>query len=219
MEGLVAKEAEMMQSGVCSDKELLWLSCKEKQCCSFYTVMPTGFDIWRISQAMQLPPSAFTLYADAPADAEDGFALDASDKRYQVILAKRPSPAQNDSACVFLWRLPDGHAQCGLGRLRPSVCRTYPYMLADGILCVGDCSGCSCRTWALANVDSEDETRQLHTLECERREYREIVQTWNELVHQGNEQYHYLEFCDYLVNSYADRYRRPEETAKTKEAT
>ena len=46
----------MTRAAVRSLKELLWLSCREKRCCSHYIVTLTGRDIWRISEAMQLPP-------------------------------------------------------------------------------------------------------------------------------------------------------------------
>lgn len=199
----------MMASTLLSRKEQLWLSCKEKRCCTYYTVTLTGLDIWRISRAMQLPPSVFTLYIDASPDAEDGFALDSSGRRYQVILAKCPEEGQELSRCVFLWRLPDGSAHCGLGDLRPTVCRAYPSIMVAGIHCIGECDGCSCVAWSLAHVDAQDEMPLVRSLEHERVEYREIVQQWNARIEQAErQQYGYVEFCNYLMNTYAACYEQ-----------
>jgi Fe-S-cluster containining protein len=191
-----------------SRKESLWLDCREKRCCSFYSVTLMGVDVWRIAKAMQLPAWVFTIYTEAPADKDYGFALDTSTKRYQIILAKRRVDEQSLQPCVFLWRLPDGHAQCGLGSLRPTVCQTYPSVMHGGIHCIGEANGCSCRMWALAHMDTEEEMQKLRTLERERAEYAEVVERWNERVQQAqdSQQRSYLEFCDYLMNVYAERY-------------
>jgi hypothetical protein len=75
---------------------------------------------------------------------------------------------------------------------------------------MGDSSGCSCTTWSLAHVDAEHEIRLVQALEHERNEYREIVQHWNEQVQKAGDsrQFSYMEFCDYIVNIYAERYKK-----------
>lgn len=198
----------MSQTVTAARKELLWLGCKEKRCCSYYSVMPTGKDIWQISRIMQLPLWSFTRYTDAPPDVADGFSLNHSDKRYRVVLAKRHIEGQELTTCVFLWRLPDGHAQCGLGVQRPIVCRSYPSTFINGILCVGVSEGCSCRTWSLSDVEIEPETKLVQRLDHDRAEYSTIVQQWNERVQRSapGKEYDYLAFCNYLVNMYAERY-------------
>jgi Fe-S-cluster containining protein len=200
----------MIEAEVCTRKELLWLACKEKRCCSAYLVPLTGIDVWRISRTMQIPPYAFTFYTDALPEA-DGFALDTSDKRYELVLARHRDPIGDRSTCVFLWRLPDGHAQCGLGHQRPNVCQTYPFTLVDGILCVDDCNECTCRTWGLSQIDSKKVKQQLQTQQQERETYREILNSWNERVQADGRGRSYLEFCDYLVSAYADRFADADE--------
>jgi hypothetical protein len=46
-------------------------------------------------------------------------------------LAKRGKVGPKGAPCFFLWKLADGHAQCGLGTLRPRVCLSYPALLVD----------------------------------------------------------------------------------------
>jgi Fe-S-cluster containining protein len=161
--------------------------------------------VWRISQTLELPPWGFTRYTDAQSSAELSFALDQSERRYKIVLAKQAG----DAACVFLWRTPNGHAQCGLGDLRPMACKVYPATLIDGILCVGESAGCTCRVWALAHFDLEEEERQMRSAEHERAEYALIVRRWNDLVQRGaaDRQFSYIEFCNYLLNVYSDRAR------------
>jgi len=154
---------------------------------------------------MQLPPQVFTRYAEAPASAEDGFALDASGKHYWTALAKRDTEEQPPGTCCFLLRPPNGHAHCALGDLRPTVCKSFPSILINGVLCIGDYSGCTCRAWALAHVDIGQETALAQILARERAEYREIVHRWNRRVEQAKQQYSYMEFCNYLMNVYAER--------------
>jgi len=186
-------------------KEVLWLSCRQKACCSHYSVAPTGADLWRISEALQLPPWSFTRYTDATPGGSAAFALNASAARYQVVLAKRVTEP-HPPPCTFLLRLPDGHAQCGLGELRPSVCRAFPAVLVRGIVCVGENAGCTCRTWAASAFDEQRERELLERLEAERAEYAETVADWNERVTQDSDgERTYFEFCDHLMNVYAKK--------------
>lgn len=201
----------MIEAGVCSEKELRWLACREKRCCSAYLVPLTGMDIWRISQTMELPPFAFTLYTDSSPDTL-GFALDTSDRRYEVVLARHRDREDQDTSCAFLWRLPDGHAQCGLGRLRPGVCKTYPYGTVGGILYVGDCSGCSCKNWAANEIDSVEIVEQLRRHKSELAEYQEILRSWNDRVRRVGSECSYFEFCDYLVSAYSELHGRLQQT-------
>jgi len=174
-------------------------------------VAPTGRDLWRLAETLDVPIWAFTVYTDAPADAADAFALDTSDRRFRVVLAKRPDEElgeQESAPCVFLWRLRDGHAQCGLGGLRPMVCQTYPSILQDGLLCMGESSGCSCHAWALSHLDGEQETRLLERLAGERAEYAAVLRAWNARIAQTfvGRAPDYVEFCDYLTAAYAEHH-------------
>ena len=131
---------------VVSMKELYWLGCREKSCCHNTRVVITGKDVCRICRTMELQPWDFTLYSEAPQGAVDAFRLEPGGPVYQVILAKRGPLGPGGAPCIFLWKLADGHAQCGLGQLRPMVCQTYPALLIDDMLCV-ESSACSIVAW------------------------------------------------------------------------
>ncbi len=119
-------------------KELLWLGCREKTCCHNTKVILTGRDVWRIAQALELQPWDFTLYCDAEESAVDGFQLAPGGPFYEVMLAKRGAVGSSGAPCIFLWRLADGHAQCGLGGMRPLPCQVYPAVLVEGMLACQD---------------------------------------------------------------------------------
>ncbi len=185
-----------------SAHELRWLGCREKSCCSTYSVMPTGADLWRISRSLELQVWEFTRFADAEPGGAGSFALDADGPRFQVVLARRAA----DGPCLFLLRLPDGHAQCALGKLRPTVCEAYPAVLDGGKARVGDHAGCTCGPWTQASLDDADELERLRRLERERREHYEMVAEWNAFVAADPDHRDYPEFCDFLINLCERRY-------------
>lgn len=192
-----------------SRKELLWLSCREKACCTHYTVTPTAADLWRISRAFEMPPWEFTYYTDAPAGGDGAFALGSDERRYQMILAKQRDGPGATGPCAFLLRLPDGHAQCGLGVNRPTTCHTFPAALAGGVVCVGEHDGCTCRVWSEASLDEDEERPRLLQLERERHEHARMVGEWNQAVERDPCDRAYPEFCDFLMNRAAERYPAP----------
>ena len=78
------------------------------------------------SLAQDVDRSLLTLAGivrDAPRG--DAFALDRSERRYRLALAKRAS-RKRQPPCTFLLRTRDGHHRCGLGELRPAACRAFP---------------------------------------------------------------------------------------------
>lgn len=111
----------MTTDAAVTPKERSWQACREKRCCSYYSVILTGHDMVRIARRLDLPPSVFTRFAEAPPDASDAFRLDDSGRAYQMILAKQPQSPDGLAACTFLSRLPGGHAICGLGVERPAM--------------------------------------------------------------------------------------------------
>jgi Fe-S-cluster containining protein len=187
-----------------SVKELLWLSCREKTCCHTTKVILTGKDLWRISQMLELMPWDFTLYCDAEPGAVDGFQLTAEGTFYQVILAKRQDVSQQGHPCIFLWKLADGHAQCGLGDLRPMTCQSYPTVRHDDLLWV-DGRACTCRRWSPVDVNPWQEMPRLATLLQETSDYQEIVAAWNQRVVQEAREFTYQEYCTYLLHVYQER--------------
>jgi Fe-S-cluster containining protein len=194
--------------GTPSTKELLWLGCREKSCCHNSKVIVTGRDLWRIAQALEAAPWDFTQYCEALPGAPDGFQLAPGGPCYQIVLAKRGRVSAKGAPCVFLWKLADGHAQCGLGGLRPLVCRSYPSLLVDGMLCV-ESSSCTCRRWGLVDMDQRAERALLGQVLGEAEEYSAVVARWNVALEQYSGERSYREFCAYIMDVYAQQEASP----------
>lgn len=186
-------------------KELLWLGCREKTCCHNTKVIVSGKDVWRISGALELSPWDFTLYAEAVEGAADGFLLAPEGPPYQVVLAKRGEVGTDGAPCIFLWKLADGHAQCGLGALRPMTCLTYPALVQDGLMRV-ESSACSCRRWSVLDVDEGRERALIGQMFSEAVEYVEMVADWNGMVAANGRERAYSEFCEWVLEAYNRRY-------------
>lgn len=185
-------------------KELLWLGCREKSCCYNSRVIITGQDMWRIAQAMEVAPWDFTMYCEAVPRAADGFQLVYGGPLYQVVLAKRGEVRTTGAPCLFLWKLADGHHQCGLGVLRPLACQSYPSLLVDGMVCV-DSRACTCRQWSVLDVDREYEKALLEQRLRETAEYHDIVTLWNQSL-AGCGERTYQAFCTYVLDTYTYRF-------------
>jgi hypothetical protein len=193
------------------DKEAIWLACKRKTCCHTAVVIPTGRDVWRIARTLETPPWSFLVYFPAPAPRRDAFALDQSGRRFRLAFGKRPSRhTKSPPPCIFLLRTRQGHHRCGLGDLRPLVCKTFPCEMADGILSIGAETGCTCREWALADVDMTAEMELIAQRQEDSEEYCTIVAEWNERVAAAPAEtsVDFLAYCDFLLAAYdtiADR--------------
>lgn len=184
-----------------SSRELLWLACREKTCCHTTRVIVSGRDMWRIARAIEAAPWEFTVYGEAVEGAVDGFQLVHGGPAYQVILAKRGKVGPKGAPCFFLWKLADGHAQCGLGQLRPQVCQSYPALLVDDLLCV-ESSACTCRRWSLLDLDEARDRAQIRQMLAEAEEYSQIVADWNERLSPGGPARTYPEFCAFVLALY-----------------
>ena len=185
-----------------SKKELLWLACREKTCCHTTRVIVGGRDVWRITQALATLPWEYTLYAVALDGAVDAFRLAPGGPAYQLVLAKRGKIGPQGAPCFFLWKLADGHAQCGLGTLRPAVCRAYPALLMDGMLAV-ESAACTCRRWSLVDLDGAPDVALVEHVLAEAAEYSEVVARWNAAVDAGGREQTFQEYCAYLLDTYA----------------
>ena len=181
-----------------SPRELLWLACREKACCTAKVIV-TGADVRRIAGTLDADPWNFTVVSVAEPGAPDAFQLARGGRRYQMALAKRP---EWEDACVFLWKLNDGHAQCGLGALRPGACRAYPAFVVDGMLCA-DSSACTCRRWSVLDLDGEADRVLIGELAAEQAAYASIVAQWNAALPEAPAQRTYEEFCRFVMDAYA----------------
>lgn len=186
-----------------SHRETLCLGCREKVCCSYYTVTLTSLDVWRIARAMQVAPVDFVAYRLAPEAGEGRFQLEPGGPFYALVLAKRPLPEPLPAPCVFLLRTNDDHALCGLGALRPGQCRAYPvYVTGDVVGLINDAAGCV-RRWSYADIDVEAEREVSRGLAAEEAAHRATVGEWNERVNAGGQARSFEDFCAYLLNRHA----------------
>lgn len=194
-----------MTQHLAPSKETSWLACREKSCCYAAFVLPTGRDIWRITAALQAPPWTYTVYFQSP-PRPDSFILDRSGMHFRVALSKgRTRRKKGPPPCIFLLKTRAGHHRCGLGDLRPQVCRSFPSEMVSGVLCLRNDGGCTCRVWSLSDVDITEETERVQTRVTEFHEYCRVVQDWNRRVMSAppDVTYDYYEFCDFVLQTYA----------------
>jgi len=194
-----------MASAQLSRKEEIWLAGKSKTCCYVATVIPTGRDVWRISRALEAPPWTFLKFFESTTPRRDGFALDGSERRFRVALAKQPSRRRKAPApCIFLMKTNEGHHRCSLGSLRPMSCQAFPSELSVGGIVGVQALGCTCRGWNLTDVDIDVERDLVETRLRDAAEYAEVVERWNDLVSTEAvaRQLDFPSFCEYLLETY-----------------
>lgn len=195
----------MRRTTISGKKEAIWLACKPKTCCYTAIVVPTGRDVWRIARALDTPAWSFLKYFPSPTPRRDAFILDHSGRQFRLALAKQPTRRKKTPGpCTFLLRTRNGYHRCGLGNLRPQVCKSFPSDLAAGILCVRNDLGCTCRTWALADVDIAEERALVEAREEEAAEYHAIVAHWNAQVAStpSDETFSFVDYCAFIMDAY-----------------
>lgn len=186
-------------------KEATWLACKPKTCCYTSFVVVTGRDVWRVSRILETPPWSFIVYFQSPQPRPDSFILDRSGRHFRLALAKQPSKRKKTPPpCIFLLKTRNGYHRCGLGDLRPQVCKSFPSEMVSGVLCVRNDAGCTCRTWSLTDVDIEEETEKVELRQAEFEEYCAAVAAWNDHVTDAppEETFSFFEYCNFLLNAY-----------------
>jgi Fe-S-cluster containining protein len=188
---------------VLTAKEQIWLACREKTCCYAPLVIPTGRDVWRISRALEVPPWSFLIYFLSREPRRDAFVLDQSGRSFRLALAKGVT-RRKKPPCIFLMRTRDGAHRCGLGELRPSVCRAFPTELLNGLVCVRPDTGCTCRDWSLADIDLTEERQLVEQRQTGAEEYCQVVEAWNARVEAAGPEAHFdfLDYCRFLMQAY-----------------
>lgn len=186
-------------------RQALWLACKPKTCCYQAMVVPTGRDVWRISRTLNAPPWTYLVYFRSPQPRRDAFRLDRSDATYRLLLAKGVTRRTKAPApCIFLLRARDGSHRCGLDTLRPMVCQTFPVDVIDGVVCVQSQPGCTCRAWAVTDMDTGVERQLVARQQREAEEYCAVVARWNALVDTAPPEaaIAFPNYCDFLLAAY-----------------
>ncbi len=205
-----------MATPMAASKESIWLSCEPKTCCYSAFVIPTGRDIWRISRILEAPPWSFIVYFEPPRPRPDAFILDNSGRQFCLALAKQKSRRKTTPPpCIFLLKSRDGHHRCGLGGLRPQVCQSFPLEIIDGMLATRPNPGCTCRKWALSDVDMAAEMELAGALQADFNEYISVVSYWNEMVAEAPPEatFTFFDFCEFLLSAY-DSMAEEEEVAQ-----
>jgi Fe-S-cluster containining protein len=183
-----------------SGRDRICLACRDKTCCSYYTVTVTGGDLLRIARSMQLAATDFLTACRVADEGPGTFLLDPQGSRYALTLARRPFPDPSAAPCVFLLRTNDRHSLCGLGDLRPVQCRVFPSYLADDFVSlVNEPPGCV-RTWSYGDVDLEEERHRIVQARAEEAEHNAAVDEWNHRVRGDGGERSFEEFCTFLVN-------------------
>ena len=140
----------------------------------------TGDDVTRIARALSLEPWFFTELIPAADASADGLSLEAGGALHHLVL-KRAAFAESASGetCSFLIHLADGSARCGLGALRPGVCRVFPARRAQDSIAL-EPGGCTC-DWSAVPIERSAE-QELAAAESARERYVEVVARWNSFV-------------------------------------
>ena len=186
-------------------KEAAWLACKEKTCCYDAVVIPTGRDVWRIARTLDTPLQSFLLYFPTAQPRRDAFLLDHSGQAFRLALGKATGGRRRSSPpCIFLLRTRSGHHRCGLGDLRPLVCRALHADLVDGVLTLANDGRCACRNWTLADVDIAEEGALVRARQRDAEEYCDIVARWNRGVTSApaGTSFTFGDYCAYLLGTY-----------------
>lgn len=187
-------------------KEATWLACRGKTCCHTAVVVPTGRDVWRISRALDAPPWTFLVYFRAPTPASDTFQLTPEGPPLRLAFAKQVSRRRvTAKPCIFLLRTRDGAHRCSLGALRPGVCRGFPARVIAGLVQLQPELDCTCRRWALADLDLADEMALIRACQAEAAEYAAVVADWNSHLVETTSSgatIDFLVYCRYLLEAY-----------------
>jgi Fe-S-cluster containining protein len=185
---------------VVSNKQAICLSCREKQCCSYYTVAVTTHDLVRIARAMQLAPSDFLTCQKASDEGSGGFLLRPDGPKHTIALRKRRLSDETASPCIFLLRTNDQHGVCGLGDLRPALCHTFPTYLIEGFVAIAHNPPGCVRTWSYGDIDVEEQHRALTHAHGEEVAHEALVEQWNGQVRSDGRERPFEEFCAFLIN-------------------
>jgi hypothetical protein len=180
--------------------ELRWLACREKNCCHDARVVIHGRDLWRIATMLEVAPWDFTWPAPAEPEAAGAFRLEAGGGAHQIALARRGRTTARRAPCVFLWKLGDGHAQCGLGSSRPLACQGRPAGPVNGQPRPSGC-GCTCLTGSVVDPTPEPDPALVGAVRREAAEHREVVEMWNRGLEPGARST-YRDFCVHMMAAY-----------------
>jgi len=198
-------------------KGVLCAGCRERLCCYEFSVEASVRDVGEIATALALTPEVFLAYQRTEPSPR-AFRLGPEGPTYRLVLERHPwlyrgytgqgvlaaTPADRPKGCCFLVRLPNSHHYCGLGSLRPAICRLFPVSQREQLLDVYEGPGCV-RTWTLTEVNYAEEARLAQEFAQRQAEHERFLADWHREVDRlaAEEAYNFNHFCDSLLNWYA----------------
>lgn len=173
------------------------------RCCYHYVVPITGYDAHLIASQSLLAIEQFAVVVPEEHPSPLGFLLDEGTETFVLALDKNQEARGKRKPCVFLLSLPDGEGRCGIYRIRPLVCQTYPAMLHHGGVTVREDVICDKGSWNIAAMDLPEWRLSLLRTEMENAIYRIVVAHWNRTVTEKLEAHHACEhYFSYLMDVY-----------------
>lgn len=172
-------------------------------CCSNLLVTINGFDAWRISRELELPPDQFLSFMRSTEPKAPSFKLDRGEEWWSLVLAKGKS-RRKYRPCIFLVETPSGYRRCGIYALRPGVCQAYPLRRSRGVVALREDRLCPEKSWNLASMDLAPWRAAFLAHELEDLLYAQVLEHWNALmaIAPAGVRVHPLVFADYLMNVY-----------------
>lgn len=159
-------------------------------CCKIFIVFVTAHDVARIIRGLNIDPTCIINYYPEEIDSNyPSFKMMGKD--YVLGLDSKHGSMKD---CKFLMEL-GSYRRCGIHKLRPMNCRTYPFILDGNNLDFVEEFVCPKQWWP------EGEERKgyvdniiQHHKELE--EYKGIVMKWNK---NHSEKGSFIEFLDFII--------------------
>jgi Fe-S-cluster containining protein len=170
-------------------------------CCRSYLVPLCGHDVWSISRNLGLEPAQFTIAWQEEEPSVDGFRLERDGPLFSLVLDKR-SWTQQQSACIFLMRLPGGHDRCGIYESRPAACRAYPMLLVEGRAQLRDDPLCAPNAWPAGEVGRPSWRDTLEAAHNHFDVYSVVRSVWDQRVRATETSHTLDEYYAYLLWAY-----------------
>lgn len=159
-------------------------SCKG-HCCSRFVIIVTPYDVKKISEALKLDPLKFVDVQPAEFGSKyPSFLL--RDGKHVLALDQKLGKRE----CIFFMKI-NGIGRCGIHSIRPTICRTYPFELGEGLESVEEYV-CPKQYWPKGEK-REEFIRNIQKLEKEIEKYKEMVEEWNQ--NPGKNLHEFLDFC------------------------
>lgn len=169
-------------------------------CCRTYIVPVCGQDVWRLARHLHVDPADFLVAWREEEPGPDRFRVEPDGPPYTLVLDKR-AWSREQSACVFLLRLPNGQDRCGVYDHRPAACRAYPMLLLREAVALRDDPLCPPGAWP------PDEPRRPAWREALQRArmgfdvYHLVVARWNARLASGGTA-RFGDYYAYLLGAY-----------------